>query len=116
MSIYSPKKKIFAFDIDGVICKTVNGNYEKALPNKSAINKINDLYSKGNRVIIFTARYMGRTNNDTERAKKLGYQKTLSQLKSWGLNFHELFMGKPSYDIFVDDKSYNYNRDWIKKL
>ena len=25
-------------------------------------------------------------------------------------------MGKPSYDLIVDDKSYNYNNSWIKDL
>ena len=110
------KKKIYAFDIDGVICTTVEGDYAKALPNKKVIEKINTIYSNGNTVIIFTARYMGRTNNNIEQSKSLGYKSTLKQLKDWGLNFHELFMGKPSYDILIDDKAYNYNDDWIKKL
>ena len=43
-----------------------------------------------------------------------GYQ--MKQLKNWGLNFHELHMGKPSYDILVDDKAYEYSENWIKKL
>ena len=116
MSISSPKTKTFAFDIDGVICKTVNGNYDEALPNMKAIEKINTIYSKGNRVIIITARYMGRTNNNIKEAQEIGYEKTFKQLKDWGLNFHKLFMGKPSYDIFIDDKAYNYNEDWIQKI
>ena len=66
----------------------------KSKPYKNAIKKINKLYSDGNRIIIFTARYMGRTNNNIEKAKQLGYKKTFQQLKSWGLHFHELFMGK----------------------
>ena len=59
---------------------------------------------------------MGRTNNNIEQAKTLGYKETIKQLKDWGLNFHELLMGKPSYDILVDDKAYNYDEDWIKKI
>ena len=113
-----PKKKIktYAFDIDGVICSSKNNIYSESLPNKHAIEKINKLYSKGNIIVIFTARYMGRTNNNAKKARKLGYEKTFQQLKSWGLNFHELFMGKPSYDILVDDKAYNYDDNWIEKL
>ena len=113
-----PKKKIktYAFDIDGVICKSIDGNYSKSKPNKNAIEKINELYSKGNKVIIFTARYMGRTKNNAEKAKMLGYEKTFQQLKSWEVNFHELLMGKPSFDILIDDKAFNYNKSWIKKL
>ena len=33
------KKKIFAFDIDGVICTTVNSEYEKATPNEKSHRK-----------------------------------------------------------------------------
>ena len=113
-----PKKKTktYAFDVDGVICFSTCGDYDKSKPYKNAIKKINKLYSDGNRIIIFTARYMGRTNNNTEKAKQLGYEKTFQQLKSWGLDFHELFMGKPSYDILIDDKAFNYNESWIEKI
>ena len=113
-----PKKNIktYAFDIDGVICSLTNGDYLSALPNKKAIKKINQIYSEGNKVIVFTARYMGRTNNNPEKAKKIGYEQTVNQLKNWGLMFDELFMGKPSYDVFIDDKAYNYDENWIKKI
>ena len=113
-----PKKNIktYAFDIDGVICESIDGNYSKSKPNKNAIEKINELYSKGNKVIIFTARYMGRTKNNAKKAKMLGYEKTFQQLQSWEVKFHELFMGKPSFDILIDDKAFNYNKSWIKKL
>ncbi len=59
---------------------------------------------------------MGRTNNNIDESYSLGYEKTLKQLNNWGLKFHELIMGKPSYDILIDDKAYNYNEDWIQKL
>jgi len=33
------------------------------------------------------------------------YELTLEQLKSWGVHFHELKLGKPSFDVFIDDKN-----------
>ena len=30
--------------------------------------------------------------------------KALEQLNKWGAKFHELKMGKPAYDLFIDDK------------
>ena len=36
--------------------------------------------------------------------------KTKKQLKMWGVKYHELIFGKPSYDIIVDDKSILYNK------
>jgi hypothetical protein len=107
--------KTFCFDIDGVICQTQNNNYKSSKPNKKIINLINKLYLK-NRIIIFTARYMGRSDGRVNLAKKKGLKFTKNQLKSWGLNYHKLIMGKPSYDIFVDDKNLEFTSNWHIKL
>jgi histidinol phosphatase-like enzyme len=106
------KKKVIYIDIDGTICTQTDSKYEKAKPFKKAINKINKLYNQGNTIIVYTARFMGRTNNNYDKAYKLGYNFTLNQLKSWGLKFHELKMGKPQFDLLIDDKTYNYNQNW----
>lgn len=110
------KKKIFCFDIDGVICATKGKNYSKAEPKKEVIKKINELYYKGHHIKILTARYMGRNNDNIKLAKKQGYKKTLSQLRSWKLKFHKLIFGKPSFDIYVDDKSIDFKENWVKKI
>lgn len=108
--------KTYCFDLDGVICKTNKNYYHKSTPIKKAINKINKIYLKGNKIIIFTSRYMGRSNENINLAKKMGYNFTLSQLKKWKLKFHKLILGKPSFDIVVDDKSLFYNKNWYKKI
>tara|TARA_X000000950_G_C13828190_1_gene624928 strand:+ start:864 stop:1094 length:231 start_codon:yes stop_codon:yes gene_type:complete len=74
------------------------------------------LYKEGHEIILFSARYMGRTNGNVEKAYKIGYKFTFSQLKKWGVNFHTLILGKPSYDLLVDDKAYNYDDSWKKKI
>jgi histidinol phosphatase-like enzyme len=107
--------KVFCFDLDGVICKTIKNNYRKSKPNKSVIRMINKLYNK-NYVLIYTSRFMGRNNENEELAHKQGYSITYKQLKKWGLKFNELKLGKPSYDIFVDDKSFNFQKNWLKKF
>ena len=53
---------------------------------------------------------MGRSNENQKIAYKKGYNFIFKQLKSWGLKFHKLQLGKPSYDIFVDDKSFNFEK------
>ena len=63
-------KKQLCFDIDGVICKTINSDYKKSKPIKKNIECINKLYKNGYKIIIFTARYMGRTNNNMTLAEK----------------------------------------------
>ena len=59
---------------------------------------------------------MGRNDDKISLAKKQGYKKTYSQLKKWKLNFNKLIFGKPSYDIFVDDKAFGFKRNWSDKL
>jgi hypothetical protein len=112
----SNQSKTYCFDIDGVICSTKGNDYKNSQPIYKSIKKINELYFAGNRILIFTSRFMGRSNDNPALAKKKGYQLTLAQLKKWGLNFNKLIFGKPSFDIIIDDKSLFYRKDWQNKI
>ena len=95
----------YVFDIDGTVCTTVNdGDYSKAKPYKHRIEKINNLYKQGNTIIFHTARGMGRYKNDANAAENHFYFMTAKQLKSWNVKYHRLFLGKPSGDLYIDDK------------
>ena len=91
---------IIYVDIDETICVTPESrDYSKAKPIREHICKINELYDKGNRICYWTAR-------GTET--KLDWRDlTEKQFKLWGVKYHELFFGKPSYDLFIDDKNIN---------
>jgi capsule biosynthesis phosphatase len=99
----------YIFDIDGTICSLTNGDYEKAQPFSSRIKKVNKLYEEGNQIILFTARGMGRTNDNQMEAINMFYNLTLNQVTKWGLKFHRLVLGKPSGDIYIDDKGVKDN-------
>jgi len=99
------------FDIDGVLCVQVEGNYEDAQPRPEMIDLVNRLYSRGNRIILHTSRFMGRAKNDRAEAERIGREFTERQLAGWGVRYHELWMGKPRYDYVVDDRSVFYNGD-----
>jgi len=105
---------IFCFDLDNVICETVGTDYSMSRPYEQVIKKINLLYKNSNKIIIFTARYMGRNNGNIDLAVEQGYSSTELQLKEWGLKYHELIFGKPVYDVYVDDKNFEFKRDWLK--
>ena len=105
-------QKVLAFDIDGVVCHTLGSDYKNSKPNKKAIEKINHLYDKGNKIIIFTARFMGRSGDKCSRAKKEGLILTKKQLKKWDVKYHKLLMCKPSYDLYIDDKALNFKKNW----
>ena len=87
--------KIFV-DVDGVLCTQV-AIYSRAKPIPANIAKINSLYDKGHTIIIWTAR--GSTTGIDWSAV------TEEQLHKWGVHFHKLRMGKPAYDIIIDDRA-----------
>jgi hypothetical protein len=79
----------------------VNGKhrYDLSDPFPQRIDKINKLYDQGHTIIYWTARGSGSGINWTELTTK--------QLNDWGCKFHEVRLGKPSYDIWIDDKALN---------
>lgn len=111
------KLKTICFDIDNVICKTnATKDYSKSIPIKKNIKVINQAYRKGFNIILYTARYMGRCNGNLARVKKQIKPLTLKQLKKWGVKYHKIHFGKPSFDLFIDDKSIFFRKDWSKLL
>ena len=98
---------IYVFDIDGTICEKdefSDANYENSKPIKSRVEIVNKLYDEGNTIIFQTARGMGRFENNAEKAIEMFYEFTAKQLNDWGVKYHQLFLGKPSGDIYIDDK------------
>jgi hypothetical protein len=94
----------YVFDIDGTICTLTDGDYEFASPIRSRINQINNLFDSGNKIIFQTARGMGRTSNNIQESVKMFEELTKNQLAQWGVKYHQLFLGKPSGDLYIDDK------------
>lgn len=106
------KVKIICFDLDNTICLSDINNYKKSKPIKKNINLINFLFYKGYYIKIFTSRFMGRSKENKNLAKKKGFNFTKNQLKKWGLKYNKLIFGKPSYDLFIDDKNLGYSKNW----
>lgn len=111
-------KMKLCFDIDGVICVTPkNRNYNKSKPIKKVISFINKLYETHKYEIkIFTARGMGKFNSNKHLVKKNYLNLTKTQLKNWGVKYHQLIMYKTSYDLFVDDKAYGFKKNWYSDI
>ena len=110
------KKLTICFDIDNVICKTLNGKYKKSIPIKKNIKIINLLKNKGHYIKLFTARCMGRSKENKILAKRLAYKLTVTQLKKWNVNYNEVIFGKPSFDLYIDDKSLFFKKNWNKEI
>ena len=92
------------FDLDGTLCTDTKGDYALAKPLIERIAIVNSRYNLGDHITIMTARGMGRTGDNIELAKSLFEELTKSQLLEWGVKYHRLILGKPSADMYIDDK------------
>lgn len=103
---------VIFIDIDRTICYIPDGpgssednpDYSKALPMTGNIRKANRLYEEGHEITYWTARG-SKTGKDWEGTTRI-------QLEKWGAKYHHLMMGKPYYDLYIDDKVLN-TKDWV---
>jgi histidinol phosphatase-like enzyme len=91
--------KTYIIDIDNTICITNKSDYTNSQPIPERIEKINALYNNGNHIIYWTAR---GSNTGIDWAEF-----TQNQLHNWNCLYHQFKLGKPSYDIWIDDKAMN---------
>lgn len=106
--------KVIRIDIDETICHYPDGKriYENAVPLQDKIDIFNQLYNDGNTIIYWTARGSGRVIDgkeltDEEMSDRKCYLKQLSeqQLNQWNVLRHEIIVGKPAFDLLIDDKA-----------
>jgi len=105
----------YVIDIDGTICTNTNGDYKNAKPYLNRIEMINHLFEDGHDIIMFTARGMGSGNDNVELAKQKYYDFTENQLIEWGVKYSKLILGKPSGDIYIDDKG-KHSNDFFREF
>ncbi len=96
-----PGRKRYIIDIDGTICTITNSDYPNSKPIYENIESFNSLYEKGHEVHYWTSR--------GALSKKNWDKFTVKQLISWGVKYHSINMGKPHYDVWIDDKAINAN-------
>ena len=107
----------YVFDIDGTICdKNENDDYDKSFPYLERIRTINKLYDEGVTIVFHTARGMGRHNNNARLAIQEFYSLTEAQLGEWGVKYHQLILGKPSGDLYIDDKGVKDGEFFINEI
>ena len=95
------------FDVDDTISTNHRKlSYDKCIPNKSVIRKINYLHDAlGYQIVLHTSRGMISCEGDLDRiiAKN---KKTLEDwLEKNDVHYDEIIFGKPIADLYVDDKA-----------
>jgi quercetin dioxygenase-like cupin family protein len=96
-------KKYF-IDLDNTLCTTKNSDYNNSKPVCERINYVNELKKQGNDITIWTARGSKSGIDHSSLTKK--------QLHEWGVEYDNLVLKKPDYDIYIDDKSFNVDQLW----
>lgn len=84
---------IYLFDLDGTICGDTFGKYKEAKPFHPRMDKVNQLYTEGHIIHLFTER--------PETLREI----TEYQLKKWGVKYHKLIFHKLKYDIIIDNRA-----------
>ena len=85
-------------DIDGTIC-TEEKTYSRSMakPLISAVESVNSIYDKGHTVILYSARAW------------VEFEMTTDWLKRNGFKYHQLILGKPIGDVWIDDRAISFN-------
>lgn len=88
-------------DMDGTICTEMR-QFSRCLaePKANAVETINELYDAGNTIIIYSARTW------------VEYEMTVDWLKRYGVKYHQLIMGKPIGDVWIDDRAITAKDNW----
>lgn len=106
---------IYCFDLDNTLCLTKDKKYSEATPIKKRIDKVNELHDLGNYIKIYTSRGMTEFNGCLPKIIDKYWPITKTQLLNWGVKHNELILGKPSYDVFIDDKGI-HSEQYFKPL
>ena len=88
-------------DMDGTICtedRTYSGGL--AVTKLHAVESINALYDEGHTIIIYSARTW------------MEFEMTTAWLKEHKVKYHQLIMGKPIGDVWIDDRALQFKDNW----
>ena len=108
------RKLRICIDLDGTICeiKKEGQSYSDVLVKPGAKEMIDKLRLAGHTIIIHTARNMGSTGHNVGKAMKNVGKITLDWLEANGIEFDEIFFGKPNADITIDDRVIRFRENW----
>jgi len=109
--------KRYCFDLDGTLVThpLVRGDYSTVQPIKGTARLVRDLYAAGNHIIIYTARGMRTFGGDVNAVTNAHRTAIEASLRDLRIPYHELVLGKPYADFYVDDLAVNAFADLEKE-
>jgi UDP-N-acetylglucosamine diphosphorylase / glucose-1-phosphate thymidylyltransferase / UDP-N-acetylgalactosamine diphosphorylase / glucosamine-1-phosphate N-acetyltransferase / galactosamine-1-phosphate N-acetyltransferase len=101
-------------DIDGTICE-VRGkgdDYAAVRPLPQSAERIRSLRAAGHYVILATARHMQTCGSNVGMVVARQAQTLIEWLNRHGIEYDELWFGKPHADLYIDDKAFAFSGNW----
>ena len=97
-------------DLDGVLChlRREGQTYRDVAPMPGAVEKLRALRAAGHVVILHTARHMKTTGGNTGLVVARIGAITLEWLAQHGLEYDEIYFGKPWADVYIDDNALRF--------
>lgn len=104
----------YVFDVDDTICRHKNRDYSNAEPIIPVIKQLRELYIRGCKIILYTARGQNSCKGDLALIEKRNRDILETWLKKHNVPYNKLIFGKPLGDFYVDDKAINLE-DFLKR-
>jgi len=97
-------------DLDGTICtlKQKDETYADVIVKPGAAEFIKKLRSEGHYIIIQTARNMATCESNIGKVIKNIGKVTLEWLENNGVEYDEIFFGKPNANLYIDDRALRF--------
>lgn len=95
----------FCFDLDNTLVTypEIEGDYTSVKPINRTINFLNFLHSQGHEIIIYTARRMRTHSGNVGKLQADIAKITFDTLDKFGINYDEIYFGKPYAHFYIDD-------------
>ncbi len=108
------KKLRICIDLDGTICdiRQEGQTYAEVKVKPGAAERIRALRRAGHTIVIQTARNMGSTGHNVGKALKNVGKITFDWLEKNGIEYDEIFFGKPNADVMIDDRAFRFADNW----
>lgn len=102
-------------DVDGTLCelKSAGDQYATVRPLPHAAESIRALRAAGHYIILATARHMKTCDSNVGMVVARQGQTLIEWLSRHGIEYDELWFGKPHADLYVDDKAMAFSGNWF---
>jgi len=98
-------------DLDGTICeiKRPDQSYEDVAILPGAAETISALRAQGHYIIIQSARNMAACESNLGKVMKNVGLVTLEWLQKHGVEYDEIYFGKPNAHVYIDDRALRFS-------